>query len=399
MAREINLVPDIKEEMIRALKLRNLIFFVCIVVASASVAVTVLFGIIAGGQQLAIDSKKATLEELSNKINSYSDLNDFLTVKSQLQQLSTLSSNKKVLSRTFNILSALLPTGADTITVSELNVNLDEERPTISFDGQANAGQEPYIDFNVLDAFKKSMDYMRYDYGRYVDVNGNEIPAYCMTETDENGILFNDPEKGLYAFWAINGDGCNPSSETKAEEYATEEYNGVTVVRIWRTPQFKEWYKETQANNVKQPYMSLDGQISNVPHFESACISYSGEKTKNSLDIKWTETNDSCLLVPGGYEEGGITISDSSMGRIDGELVVRFSATISLAPEVYSFQNPHMMAIAPSGRRNVTDSYVQLQSIFAQRASDCDKDDTECSNSSSNSSSTSNTNNTNKGEN
>ena len=31
MAREINLVPDIKNDMIKALKLRNLIFFISIV--------------------------------------------------------------------------------------------------------------------------------------------------------------------------------------------------------------------------------------------------------------------------------------------------------------------------------------------------------------------------------
>ena len=31
MAREINLVPDIKDEMIKTLKMRNLIFFICII--------------------------------------------------------------------------------------------------------------------------------------------------------------------------------------------------------------------------------------------------------------------------------------------------------------------------------------------------------------------------------
>ena len=169
MAREINLVPDIKGEMIKTLKLRNFIFFLCIIVASASVGVTVIFGLIAGGQRLALDSKKNTLDNLSNKLNSYSDLNDFLTIKDQLGNLNTLNDNKNVLSRTFNILAALLPTGADTITISELNVDLASEAPTFTFDAQANAGKEPYIDYNVLDSFKKSMQYMRYDYGRYVD--------------------------------------------------------------------------------------------------------------------------------------------------------------------------------------------------------------------------------------
>ena len=48
--REINLVPDVKDEMIKALKLRNFTFFVCIVVASISVALIVIFASIAGGQ-------------------------------------------------------------------------------------------------------------------------------------------------------------------------------------------------------------------------------------------------------------------------------------------------------------------------------------------------------------
>ena len=60
MAREINLVPDIKGEMIKALKLRNFIFFICIVVAAASVGAAQLFAVIAGGQQAVVDGKKNT---------------------------------------------------------------------------------------------------------------------------------------------------------------------------------------------------------------------------------------------------------------------------------------------------------------------------------------------------
>ncbi|MDO4399095.1 MAG: hypothetical protein Q4C24_02265 [Candidatus Saccharibacteria bacterium] len=93
MAREINLVPDIKSEMIKTLKLRNFIFFLCIVVAAASIGVTAIVGLIMGGQQLALDSKKSTLESLSTKLNSYSDLDDFLTIKDQLGIINTLTNN------------------------------------------------------------------------------------------------------------------------------------------------------------------------------------------------------------------------------------------------------------------------------------------------------------------
>lgn len=376
MAREINLVPDIKGEMIKTLKLRNLIYFICIVVGIASLSVVAIFWLISGGQQLALDGKKTTLDTLSKKLNSYSDLNEFLTIKDQVGNISTLTSNKKVLSRTFNVLSALIPTGADTITVSELNVNLADDQPTLSFDAQANAGKEPYIDYNVLDSFKKSMQYMRYDYGNYVDKNGATIPAYCMIESGADGATFSDSSKGIYAFWTIDAEGCNPSSDLKSSDYATEDYNGQQVVRVWRTPQYDDWYKQTPVEG--QPYMSLDGQISGVEHFESACITYNGNASQNSSSPKWIESNESCLLVPGGVD--GIRVSDSSNGRGAGdELVLRFSAVISVAPEVYNFTNSHVLAIAPSGRRNVTDSYVQIQAMFGERARDCADDDTACS--------------------
>lgn len=375
MAREINLVPDIKGEMIKTLKLRNYIFFLCIVVAIASIGITAIFGLIAGGQQIALDNRETILNSLSTKLNSYSDLNDFLTIKDQVSNISTLTNNKKVLSRTFNILSALIPTGADTITVSELNVNLTGDQPTFSFDAQANAGKEPFIDYNVLDSFKKSMEFMRYDYGNYVDKNGEIIPAYCMIESGEDGATFTDSSKGIYAFWTVNADGCNPSTDTESNNYNIEDYNGTQVVRIWRTPQYSDWYKQTQVEG--QPYMSLDGQISGVEHFQSACITYTGNATQDSANPKWIESNESCRLVPNGVD--GIRVSDSSNGRGAGdELVLRFSAVISLAPEVFKFTNSHVLAIAPSGRRNVTDSYVQIQAMFGERARDCADGDTAC---------------------
>ncbi|MDO4508281.1 MAG: hypothetical protein Q4B65_02795, partial [Candidatus Saccharibacteria bacterium] len=227
MAREINLVPDIKNEMIKALKLRNLIFFICIIVASASVGVSIIFASSAAIQQASADGKKETIKLLSEKINSYDDLDRFLTIRDQLGNISEISEKKQLLSRIFGVLSALLPSGPDQIMISEMNVDLSTEMPTISFDAQANAGAEPFIDYNVLDSFKKSMPYISYDYGQYVDRGGNAIPAYCMVESSADGVTLRDAEKGYYAYWLIEGEGCNPAAEdeeeTEEEELPAEE--------------------------------------------------------------------------------------------------------------------------------------------------------------------------------
>ena len=413
MAREINLVPDIKNEMIKSLKLRNFIFFISLIVAAGSVGVTLFFGGIMGGQQLALTSKQSTLENLSKKINSYEDLSEFLTFQGQISSIDTIVSQKQVLSRTFNILSALIPTGADTITISELSVKLGDS-PSFTFSAHADAGQEPYIDYNVLDSFKKSMQYMRYDYGNYVDKDGNSIPAYCIIENDANGSIFTDAEKGVYAYWDYTTEGCssvatdeddnnddydedddektteneNTTKDENTEEnnisenivsfpgYTTEQYGDKSVVRIWRTPQYADWYKETEKEN--EPYMSLSGEIKNVAHFESSCITYTGVLVNNETTPKWSETNDSCYLVPNGTD--GIKISGSSNARreSDNELVLNFEATIYLNPDVFSFSKKHVLAIAPSGRHNVTDSYVQIQAMFGERATECEDDDTLC---------------------
>ena len=389
ISREINLVPDVKDEMIKALKMRNFIFFLCIVVASASVAAILIFVSIAGGQQAIVDGKQTTLSNLSKKIGDFSDLSDYLTIKDQLGNIDEVTSNKKLLSRTFSILSAILPSGADTIKISELIVNMSDDEPTMSFDAQANAGDPPYIDYNVLDSFKKSMQYMRYDYGNYVDKEGEVIPAYCMVENGVDGATLTDTERGVYAYWLITGEGCNPSYEPEMDDdgneiydvekaiegYETEEYDGNTVVKIWRTPQFTEWYAEDEKEN--EPYMTIDGKIGNVAHFESECTTYYGDEGEDGV-VSWGTNND-CLLVPDGVD--GIVISDSSNGRgTSGDLVLRFSAVITFDAEAFSFSNKHLLAVAPSGRYNVTDSYRQIQNMFGERAKDCAVGDTACFN-------------------
>ena len=408
MAKEINLVPDIKNEFIKTLKFRNLVFFLCIIVSAASLVVILVFVTITGGQKNFINAKESTIATLEQKISDYSDLSDFLTIHDQLSNISAITENKTMLSRVFNVLSAIIPTGADYISISELSTDLSGEYPIFRFEAQANAGTDPFIDYNVLDSFKKSMQYMRYDYGTYVDKNGESIPAYCIVESGDDGSIFRDSEKGYYAYWLIQGEGCNPSAEDEEDEededeeeesnvlksdtttalsvvelskelgYSLERYKDQNVVRIWRTPQYADWYKENPSE--EEAYMSLDGSIHNVAHFSSSCINYSGTENDDSSAITWSVTN-TCKLVVNNEDEdvSGINIEESSNGRDTNEqLVLRFTATITFNPEVFKFNNHHMIALSPSGRYNVTDSYSQIQSIFAERAADCEKDDTAC---------------------
>ncbi len=414
---EINLVPEVKAQMIRAQKLRNLVLFICIMVAVVSIGVVlVLFGI-KSGQDIAIHNQDKRLETMSGKLLGYEELSDLITIQNQLSRLDAIADEKTVLSRVFGALGVMLSQGDDFVKLSELRVDLDNY--TLRMEGQTDARVAPLIDYRVLEAFKKSVALTKYDYGRYVDVNGNEIPTWCMNESDADGNAYRVGDS-YYAWWDLTTEGCaalalgemvpensniqlfyNSESEVEVAEqemsYEDLEAAGIKVevdeegnttlsdetveirdvegetkyyrmtvarVKVWRTPQFTEWHNGG--------LMELDGVVSGIEHFESACTHYSGQMVSGSPVAKWTSTNE-CMIAP-----DGLTVTDSSNGRDESEnLVLKFTATMKVDPAFFAFQNKHMIAIGPMGQ-NVTDSFVQIGNIFTQEAHECGENDTEC---------------------
>lgn len=403
---EINLVPEVKIELLRMQKVRNLVLFAAIVVASASVGLLVILGGIKAGQDIALSSQDSRIEDLSMEINSDTQLSEVLTVQNQLNKIAEIEDNKKVLSRVFSLLTVLLPSEDDKIVLSELNVNFSDM--TLNFEAQADAGVDPLIDYRVLESFKKSVGMMKYDYGRYVTANGSEILTVCMEETDADGKMYTDEKTGgIYAMWKMNRSECLPDgvedlskekqkeyekvlkkkqsendklkeSEQKTEEKLEDEaLNEVAKDledrKIWRTPQFKEWYDDKK--------MSLSGEIADVEHFESQCITYSGtEKSDGKGDeVAWSAEN-SCVLA-----ENGITVLESANARdASDNLVLSFTAEMAVDPGFFAYNNKHVMGIGPFGQ-NVTDSYVQTKDIFVAPAKECSEEDMDCLNNKKNS--------------
>ena len=371
---EINLVPDVKAEMIATQKKRNLVFFAAAAVSAIAAGIVLILMGAKFGQDARIGGQDKQLTLMSKTIKKYDGLEDLLTVQKQLSDLQTLGDNKTMLSRVFTVLHSIVQTdNSDEINISSLDVSL--ETSDISFDGQANAGSDTDgIDYRVLESFKKTIDLMKYDYGRYVDKNNAEIPTMCIFETNAQGVTYKDKDGNIYAIWAKGVEGCDPSAVTDENEQQNDEVvnkmsldnldlsNGCDaegLVCIYRTPQFTDWYKKG--------YMKVDGSISNVEHFESQCITYSGVEENNK--VRWSSEN-SCSMAPDGIE-----VSNSSNGKAaGGELVLMFSAVLHMNPEVFSFKNKHMITIAPSGRQNVTDSFIQVGDMFAEKAKAVEKE-------------------------
>lgn len=467
---EINLVPEIKYQMLKSMRFRKVSSFVCAIVAGVVGITTAVFGIIVLSQNNTLSEQDVKLDKMAGKIEEFSSMDDFLTLQSQLNAIQTVNDNKQVLSRIFGVLSMLRPQGADVLTLSKVSINMEDN--SVTMEGQADAGAEPLYDYRVLEAFKKGAELTKYDHGRYVDAEGTEIPSRCMVEANENGSTYMAPDGSIYAYQTIGEYGCdaklkelkdalnklseisaaeeekNDSEKKEGEdktennendknslrgkqaqvysEYATEvkknwfdkwltdnnlaryddlesrqadieaafqayfdglndeekrivqlerdkgvDIKDVDFRKIYRTPQFNEWIKEGWTDDDGQiqgtPRMTLSGDISDWPHFESQCIKYSGEEDEvnGKKVVKWTSEN-SCMLL-----SGDMKILESSNGRdSSGKLVLRFRASINIIDEALAFKTKHLLAIGPDGQ-NVTDSYRQIQGMFEQQAVDC----------------------------
>lgn len=373
---EINLVPDVKAEMIAAQKKRNVVFFAAATVSAIAAGIVLVLLTIKLGQDAKISGQDKQLSLMSSTITKYDGLEDLLTVQKQLSDIQTLSQSKTMLSRVFTVLHSIVQTdNGDEIDISSIDVNM--ETSELSFDGQANAGPDTDgIDYRVLESFTKAIGLMKYDYGRYVDRYGQEIPTMCIFESDSRGVPFTDENGNVYAIWAKNVSGCDPSKQTSTDDsqqsdksssttndtVSAEQIQDVNIsggcndpnlVCIYRTPLYSEWYKMGQ--------MTVDGSIQNIEHFESNCITYYGTEENNT--VHWGSVN-KCDMAPDGIE-----ISNSTNGRdTGGELVLMFSGILHMDPEVFSFKNKHMITIAPTGRQNVTDSFIQVGDMFAEKA-------------------------------
>lgn len=353
---EINLVPEVKRQMLKAQRVRNIVLFVCIVLSAAAIITVLSLLGVKSGQDIALSNQDKDLKAMSEKIHEFDNLDQFITIQDQLDKLSTISENKKAASRLFGLLATIQPV-SDEVTYSELRLNLGDN--SIAMEGQVQAGPNTDgIDYRALESFRKGIALTKYDYGHYVDKQGSEIPYYCIEEDDGNGNPLKEGDK-YYANWYVNRTDCNPSKQS------TDNQDKDYKVQIWRTPQFKEWYD--------QKHITDKGEISGVEHFESQCLKYSS--TDNGKTWKTEDQDSPCLLA-----KDGLNVSESSNGLNDSDqLVLRFTGSISLDEKVLALSNRHMRFISPSGQ-NVTDSYNQVKDMFEKRASDCDKKDPTCQN-------------------
>lgn len=146
---QLNLLPDVKKEFIKAQKTRNKIIGVSIMVIIGSIGLTVLALVyVVGIQQIAIKLASDDIARKSRELQSIEDLGKYLTVQNQLQALPALHGNKTAYSRLFDALQQLIPSAPNNVGLTSIDA-INEDK-TIKLSGNAPT-------YEALNVFKDTL--------------------------------------------------------------------------------------------------------------------------------------------------------------------------------------------------------------------------------------------------
>lgn len=157
---EINLIPDVKQELIKAQRTRSVVISASIFTSVVAIGVVVLLLVYIFGVQLVrtavldgqVDSKAKELSQVD-------DLSKILTIQNQLSKISEYNGQKYMQSRVFDALAAITPAEPNNVAFSQIRVQtpgavdtsgVESDSGVIILDGQTRS-------YDALEVFKKTI--------------------------------------------------------------------------------------------------------------------------------------------------------------------------------------------------------------------------------------------------
>lgn len=186
---EINLVPDVKQELIRAQRARNTVISMAIIAAIGFAAAVVLLSLyVFGGQALQNVLIQDGIDKKTKELQSQTDLDKALTVQTQLEKVSALHQDVNMNSRLFDLLTTIISKDA---TVSEMS--LDTEESTITIEGETSS-------YNNLDALKKTILATTFSYKNEGSNDTQTVPLATVVSDGERAMNRDSSGKRVLSF-------------------------------------------------------------------------------------------------------------------------------------------------------------------------------------------------------
>ena len=146
---EINLLPNVKRELLKTRAMRNRVISISFLVGGASIAAVVVLALILGSQIAAEVVQNGVIKDRNDKLMAVEDLNKVVTIQHQLTKINEQHSGKKINSRIFDVVTAVNPVAPNNVSFSDIKVN--PESKTITLEGSAVNG------YSALETLKKTI--------------------------------------------------------------------------------------------------------------------------------------------------------------------------------------------------------------------------------------------------
>lgn len=169
---QLNLLPDVKLEYLKAQRSRRLVLAISVIVTIASLALLILLLSVDGLQKKHLSDLNRDIASESSKLQAEPQIGKILTVQNQLESLTALHASKPAATRLFDYLNEVTP-----VQVSINNFTIDFTNDTITVTGSTDA----------LSSVNKYIDTLKYTTYGSDNQSGNK-PAFSNVVLSSFGL-------------------------------------------------------------------------------------------------------------------------------------------------------------------------------------------------------------------
>jgi hypothetical protein len=140
---QLNLLPDVKLEYIKAQRARRLVLSVSVLISLVAVAILVLLLGVDGLQKKHLSDLNKDIKNDSKTLKQKPRINQILTVQNQLESLTALHNAKPAASRLFNYLDQVTPVSVD---INNFTTDFGLQTATLTGDADSLSSINQYVD-------------------------------------------------------------------------------------------------------------------------------------------------------------------------------------------------------------------------------------------------------------
>lgn len=149
---QVNLIPNVKQDLLKAQKIRNWVIFFSIIAGGAAIAIVVVMGLAFGAQNIIVNANEDNIKKKFEQLSKKDGINEAIILQNQLNQIDGIRKNAPNVSRLLGqIIPTIQTTGSNEVKFS--SVSYDSTTRTVSIEGKAK-GYNAYNGF--INALKET---------------------------------------------------------------------------------------------------------------------------------------------------------------------------------------------------------------------------------------------------